>query len=139
MAQEDPTPRAHPDRHAHSTARSSGGHRTPTAPVPKGSQNTQRNYERYMERARAEALAGSRFASVRFSRAIASGRAGYGPKERTLSTPQKRYFSRHSFLPLGCTTTYKPPPSESLYDFCRGLAARIATSLSTGRIPSGAV
>jgi len=74
------------------------------------------------------------FASSRFWRALASDTVGYAPKESSFSLPAKRYLSRHSLLPLGCTTMCNPPPSESLYGFSCGFDERTARSVSTGGI-----
>lgn len=81
----------------------------------------------------------SLLASSRFSRAVASVTSGYEPNEISFSLPAKRYLSRHSLLPLGCTSTCNPLPSSSLNGFSRGFDVRIAQSLNTWeyRLPNG--
>jgi len=49
----------HPGRQRHLLHARSGGHRVPARPEPNSSQNAQRNYERYLALARAEAQIGN--------------------------------------------------------------------------------
>jgi hypothetical protein len=59
--------RAHQSRPASSfAARSKRWTSGPVRPEPKGSQNAQRNYERYLELAQAEARAGDRVAAENY-------------------------------------------------------------------------
>ena len=46
------------------------------------------------------------------------------------SLPPNRFFSRHSLLPLGEISRYRPPPSNNRMGLSAGLALRIAESLS---------
>lgn len=74
----------------------------------------------------------SRRASSRGSRAVLSGTPGYWPKLISFSRPSTLYFIRHSRAPLGFTSRYRPPPSNSLQAFSPGLMLRIAVSVSGG-------
>src|SRR4029077_11619768 len=51
-------------------------------------------------------------------------------RDSRFSLPSNRYFSRHHFPPVGETSRYSPPPSNSLMGFSPGLALRIAVSVN---------
>ena len=74
-------------------------------------------------------FANSLRASSRRSRASFSEMAGNTPKEIRFSFSAKRYFKRHHLPPLGETSRYRPPPSNSLFVFSEGLTFFIAVTV----------